>query len=571
MYMSSPKLSIIVPIYNAEKYLEKCLDSIRSQRFTDWECFLIDDGSTDRSFAICESFEVKDPRFKAIRKYNSGVSDTRNLGLHLAKGEWIGFVDSDDWISPERYEVCLDAANRHNVQIVKCAIEQIRANGTSCVWSVPEGKYLIENRIILSTTDYDNSSATSGLYKASLIKDNNIIFRDCNYGEDFLFNVEAFTFAGSLYSVNKPLYHYQRHEDSLSTSKVKSGWYIKMLNCLDATCAKLDKVDNFKYFKPLVLNNFYTRKSTSNLRKDCIDYVVPFVDSSDVNWIKEYNKYADKKINPEVNGTERFRANQELFKYHFRGIAKFMPWIDTVHLIVMSDSQVPSWINREQVHIIYHKDFIKPELLPTFNSSTIEMFLSQIKGLPERFIYANDDFYYTYTLKDKFYFEDDKLKTRIEPHPILKNEKMPVWKQTFINSYNLAHFGGISRPLEGDEYFVPPHIEQGHLKSVLDEVWQKYGQEMIASCSRFREVKNLNQYLYTHYAVMTGRSIEGVHSYRNFNSTTNPENIVNATLNPDHSKVIRSFVLNDTGDSENSKVLLENLAKILPEKCKYEV
>ena len=569
--MSSPKLSIIVPIYNAEAYLEKCLTSIQNQSFSDWECILIDDGSTDHSYSICESFEVKDKRFKFIHKYNSGVSDTRNLGLYLAKGEWIGFVDSDDWISPDRYELCLNTAITQDVQIVKCSIEQIRTNGTTCVWSVPEGKYLIENRIILSTPDYDNSSAANGLYKASLLKDNNIQFTDCKYGEDFLFNVEAFTFAGSLYSIDKPLYHYQRHTESLSTSKVKSGWYIKMLNCLNAVCDKLDSVENFKYFKDIVINNFYTRKSTINLRKDCIDYVVPFVDCSDPAWIEEYNKYAPGKIDQDSNGVERFRASQELFKYHFRGIAKYMPWIDTVHLLVMSDSQVPDWINRDQVHIIYHKDFINEDLLPTFNSSTIEMFLSQIKGLPERFIYANDDFYYTYTLKDKFYFENEKIKTRIEAHPIEKGEIIPIWKKTFINSYNLAKSGTIDVPITGNKYFVPPHIEQGYTMSLLKEVWDKYNKQMIESCSKFRENKNLNQYLYTDYAALNGKSIDGVHSYRNFNSASKPELIQAAVLNLDTTKVIRSFVLNDTGDSENTKVLLENLAKILPEKCKYEL
>ena len=94
---------------------------------------------------------------------------------------------------------------------------------------------------------------------------------------------------------------------------------------------------------------------------------------------------------------------------------------------------------------------------------------------------------------------------------------------------------------------------------------------MLASCSRFRSPKNLNQYIYTHYAVVHGKFVEGVHSYRNFNSATNPTLVENAVLNPNKDHVIRSFVLNDTGDTENTKVLLRSLAKILPEKSKYEL
>ena len=94
-----PAVSIIVPIFNTEQYLSRCLDSIESQTFNDWECILINDGSTDKSENICNEYANKDSRFKVINQKNSGVSAARNAGLDVAKGEWIGFVDSDDWIS----------------------------------------------------------------------------------------------------------------------------------------------------------------------------------------------------------------------------------------------------------------------------------------------------------------------------------------------------------------------------------------------------------------------------------------------------------------------------------------
>lgn len=564
------KLSIIVPVYNSEKYIEKCLESILSQDLNDWECFLIDDGSSDKSGAICDFYSIKDSRFKVIHKYNGGVSEARNLGLTLSKGEWIGFVDSDDWIDSNRFSLAISMGEEAKVPIVKCDIQQIRKNGTTSIWSTPKGLYTIQDKRILSSPEYDNSSAVANVYNGSFLRKHCLQFRDCNYGEDWLFNVEAYALSGRLYSLEEPLYHYQRHDASLSTTKIDSFRYIKMLNTLDKVCLQYKDNENWKLFEDIVINNFYTRNSTKELRKGSIDYVVPFVDGSDINWIEEYNKYSPNKIDPDINGKERFRADQQLFKYYFRGIAKQMPWISVMHLLVSSESQVPDWINRDRVHIITHDKFIDKEFLPTFNSSTIEMFLPKIKGLSDKFIYSNDDIYCVYTLKEKFYFEGDKIKTRIEPHPIMKGEKTPVWKQLFINSWNLIN-PDKKVDSSSEKYFVPPHIEQGMLKSSLLEVWNKYSDKMKESCSRFRDSKNLNQYIYTFYEVAKNNYIEGVHSYRNFNTNVKEEILRNAIRNPDENKVIRSFVLNDVGGTKATDILKEELEKLYPEKCKYEV
>ena len=103
-----PKISIIVPVYNVEKYLPRCLDSIIGQTFKDWECLVIDDGSTDTSGAICDEYARKDNRVKVFHKKNGGVSSARNIGLDNASGEWIMFVDSDDWLANNFSELSLD-------------------------------------------------------------------------------------------------------------------------------------------------------------------------------------------------------------------------------------------------------------------------------------------------------------------------------------------------------------------------------------------------------------------------------------------------------------------------------
>lgn len=105
-----PELSIIVPVYNVEEYLPKCIDSILVQTFTDFELILIDDGSPDRCGEICDEYAAKDSRIVVIHQKNQGVSAARNAGLDIAKGTYIGFVDSDDWIEPELYQTAIRTA-----------------------------------------------------------------------------------------------------------------------------------------------------------------------------------------------------------------------------------------------------------------------------------------------------------------------------------------------------------------------------------------------------------------------------------------------------------------------------
>lgn len=101
---SQPKISIIVPVYKVEHYLTQCLDSILGQTFGDWECILVDDGSPDGCPQLCDQYAARDPRFRVIHRANGGLSAARNSGLREARGEYIGFVDSDDWIAPQMFE-----------------------------------------------------------------------------------------------------------------------------------------------------------------------------------------------------------------------------------------------------------------------------------------------------------------------------------------------------------------------------------------------------------------------------------------------------------------------------------
>lgn len=122
------KLSIIVPVYNVEKFLKKCIDSVITQKFKDFELILVNDGSSDSSGLICDEYAKKDTRIKVIHKTNAGQSSARNLGLSEAKGDYIGFVDSDDWIHEEMYDNLIKSAFGHDMDIVACNFWVMDAN-----------------------------------------------------------------------------------------------------------------------------------------------------------------------------------------------------------------------------------------------------------------------------------------------------------------------------------------------------------------------------------------------------------------------------------------------------------
>ena len=113
-----PTVSIIVPVYNAEKFLNRCVDSILGQEYRDFELILVDDGSRDMSGSICDAYAKTDERVVVIHKENSGVSDTRNQGIERAKGTYLQFVDSDDWLTPDATKLMVRAAEEHGCDMV---------------------------------------------------------------------------------------------------------------------------------------------------------------------------------------------------------------------------------------------------------------------------------------------------------------------------------------------------------------------------------------------------------------------------------------------------------------------
>ncbi|ASK63714.1 hypothetical protein CFK37_16890 [Virgibacillus phasianinus] len=224
----SNKISIIVPIYKVESYINKCIDSILAQTYNDFELILVNDGSPDNCGEICEEYAKKDKRIRVIHKKNGGVSSARNKGIEIAKGDYIGFVDPDDTIEPTMYEELLKAADYYNADMVICPIKSINlVNNTTSVSSIWKdkgqliGKQNIINDIIPSLLlgkTYSLVSSVNKLYKKSIFDSHNIRFdENKHHSEDVRLNFTLLTLVDNLLYVEKAYYkYYIRNRESLT-------------------------------------------------------------------------------------------------------------------------------------------------------------------------------------------------------------------------------------------------------------------------------------------------------------------------------------------------------------------
>ena len=229
------KVSVIVPIYNAEQYLEQCLNSIVSQTLKDIEIILIDDGSTDSSAEICKKY-LSDSRVSYYRKENEGLAAARDDGMMRATGEYIGFVDSDDWLKPEMYEKMYAAAKSNDSDIVFCNCQQ-NENGHVFTPEMPTGAYdreAIKKEILPKTLAYIGKNGSKRalrwsnclrIYKTEILQKNNIKFdRRLRRSQDLQLTYEATLVAQNYYYIGEPLYHNRVVSDSLSRGYTKNMW-----------------------------------------------------------------------------------------------------------------------------------------------------------------------------------------------------------------------------------------------------------------------------------------------------------------------------------------------------------
>lgn len=221
-----PKISVIVPVYNTEQYLPRCINSILVQTFTDFELLLIDDGSKDGSGKICDEYSAKDSRIRVFHKENGGVSSARNHGLNNAQGEWITFVDSDDWIEENCLESCIAVIQKFP------SVDIIRYGYCKEVGKNRVKNTCIQNQLIFSPKEMIKQCHKysfwgfiwNTVYKKRLL--GNLRFNeDLSWLEDHIFTYKYINLCQSMYLLEKSLYHYSVLDSGLSC--IKDAYIVK--------------------------------------------------------------------------------------------------------------------------------------------------------------------------------------------------------------------------------------------------------------------------------------------------------------------------------------------------------
>lgn len=212
--MLKMKVTIIIPVFNAEKHLEKCVNSVLTQNHCDFEVLLINDGSIDNSDTICDEFARKDERIKVFHQVNAGVSAARNKGIENAHGEWLTFIDSDDYIQKDYFKV-LDFQNKTDWIHLDMEREVFYATGLGMNF---ENKEYNLSEFVNTYSLYPNfPEACAKFFKNSIIKMNNLKFNmDLKFGEDSLFNLKYLKFCNFISTTNVSKYVYKNGEGGLS-------------------------------------------------------------------------------------------------------------------------------------------------------------------------------------------------------------------------------------------------------------------------------------------------------------------------------------------------------------------
>lgn len=333
------------------------------------------------------------------------------------------------------------------------------------------------------------------------------------------------------------------------------------------------------------------------MQENRIDFVISWVDGNDKAWQQEKRKY--DTCSGTDSADERYRDWENL-KYWFRGVEKYAPWVGKIHFITWG--HLPKWLDTShpKLHIVRHEDYMPAEYLPTFNSHTIEWNMHKIDGLSERFVYFNDDFFLTGTVKEEDFFEGDRPCDMLAFQPVVANPKNPIMSHIYLNNtlalskyfskrenvkmqprnyfkigypplyffYNLLEMGF---PLYTGFYTV--HGPSPFLKSTYEMLWEKEGELLDATCShKFRHEEDVSQYLVREWQKLSGhfKAKNITKNFRYFNVGSDNPKLVD-TIVKQKAKIICINDANEPIDFAHAKKqIIEAFEKVLPEKSGFE-
>ena len=279
------KISVIVPVYNVEKHLKRCIDSLISQTYSNLEIILVDDGSTDSSPEICDAYADKDTRVKVIHKKNGGLSDACNKGLMAANGDYIAFVDSDDYLHMDMYKILVDEINAKKADMGMCLFERVY---DEYIEPKPVERYETD---LLSIEDIykewhhvETNVRWNKLFKREILK--GIEFPYGKINEDEATKPKIYERLNKIVKVNEKLYFYQQS----NTSITRKEFYPKKMDKLDAI------YENIKWFKDNKLTNYLNEEVKYywdyflDYYKKCMFYEGENIKDKLITYKKQFNK-----------------------------------------------------------------------------------------------------------------------------------------------------------------------------------------------------------------------------------------------------------------------------------------
>lgn len=280
------EISIIVPVYKVEKYLDKCVTSILNQTFTDFELILVDDGSPDNSGKMCDEYAKKDYRVRVIHKANGGLSDARNVALDVACGKYIGFIDSDDYIDQDMYETLYKNLKDSNADLSVIGMYDVYANREPKI--VDEELFVLNQKEAIKFALDGRKlavSANNKLYKRELFEE--IRYPKGKLTEDAFVIMEILLRCATVVISTKQKYYYFHREDSITTTKFSTKY--------------LDIIDAWSYNETIILEHYPDLKKQAKRRVywayfTVLDKIVVNDEEDDVKETKQLVKFLRKNI-----------------------------------------------------------------------------------------------------------------------------------------------------------------------------------------------------------------------------------------------------------------------------------
>lgn len=306
-------ISIIVPIYNAESTLEKCINSLISQTYKNIEIILVDDGSPDSSSKICKNFSMKDNRIKVYHKENGGVSSARNYGLIHANGEYISFVDPDDWVESNMIEMMMKAILNDNADVCICGYERAFKSIREHVERHTFPKEIVLDKALIFDRFLGSNGWGTAAWNKIFSKNsiNGIMYQNLKIGEDAVFCFDSLYKANKVTVISDIYYHYIISKNSVTISKFNKDKLYDYIYSRQYIAKHLDSFPDkvkIKAYNEYAMSYYYSISSymfISNykLKKDYNDIVI--------NWNKfrctnEYNKYVNKDLDKSIKKIVRF-------------------------------------------------------------------------------------------------------------------------------------------------------------------------------------------------------------------------------------------------------------------------